>query len=69
MWSCRLASFSGATAETLVAVMVGDSGNIVPSNALLNCPEGSYGLVSYGGDGHAFEALISGTQVRRNRPP
>lgn len=69
IWSCRLASFNGATAEALVAALIGDSGNVVPSNILLDCPQVSSGLVSYGVDGHAFEALMIGTEVRRKRYP
>ena len=64
---CRLASFSPTTADGLVAALIGDS--VVASNIKLDCPAVSYGLVSYGGDGHAFEGLISGTQVRRKRDP
>jgi len=59
----RLASFNSATAEALVATLIGEDGNIIPSNIVLTCPEGSYGLVSFGGAGHAFEALNIGTQV------
>lgn len=47
-----------------MAALIGDDGGIVPSNIELTCAEGAYGLVSYGGADHAFEALNIGTQVR-----
>eukprot|EP00903_Cladosiphon_okamuranus_P021372 g19642.t1 len=58
----RLASFNGATAEALVAALIGDSESVVPSNTYLECPQDSSGLVSYGVEGHAFEALMIGTE-------